>query len=143
VQISGTYIANGGEKYLTIGNFKDDANTAIDSTSASLIESYFFIDDVSVIDCTVGINEVNGNLSSGKLYPNPANTVVYYENELAADESGKIKLMDMLGKEIKEYNLTKGSNFVSIPVSDLAKGIYLVKIKIAGRSDKMIKLAVK
>ncbi|HMW11500.1 MAG TPA: hypothetical protein PJ987_13770, partial [Bacteroidia bacterium] len=29
VQISGTYIANGGEKYLTIGNFKDDANTAI------------------------------------------------------------------------------------------------------------------
>ena len=143
VQISGTYIANGGEKYLTIGNFKDDANTAIDSTSASLIESYFFIDDVSVIDCTVGINEVNGNLSSGKLYPNPANTVVYYENELAADESGKIKLMDMLGKEIKEYNLTKGSNLISIPVSDLAKGIYLVKIKIAGRSDKMIKLAVK
>ena len=147
VQILGTYIANGGEKYLTIGNFKDDANTMIDSVNfnapLSAYSAYLFIDDVSVIDCTVGINEVNGNLSSGKLYPNPANTVVYYENELAADESGKIKLMDMLGKEIKEYNLTKGSNFVSIPVSDLAKGIYLVKIKIAGRSDKMIKLAVK
>ena len=147
VQISGTYIANGGEKYFTIGNFKDDANTLIDSINNNVPQSryvsYLFIDDVSVIDCTVGINEVNDNLSSGKLYPNPANTVVYYENELAADESGKIKLMDMLGKEIKEYNLTKGSNFVSIPVSDLAKGIYLVKIKIAGRSDKMIKLAVK
>jgi OOP family OmpA-OmpF porin len=33
VQISGTYIANGGEKYLTIGNFKDDANTMIDSVN--------------------------------------------------------------------------------------------------------------
>ncbi len=143
MQISGTYIANGGEKYFTIGNFNDDTNTLVDSTSGTIMGAYFFIDDVSVIDCTVGINEVNDNLSSGKLYPNPANTVVYYENELAADESGKIKLMDMLGKEIKEYNLTKGSNLISIPVSDLAKGIYLVKIKIAGRSDKMIKLAVK
>jgi len=143
VQISGTYIANGGEKYLTIGNFKDDANTMIDSTSSTANSAYYFIDDVSVIDCTVGINEVNDNKDVGRLYPNPANTVVYYENVLGEDESGKIKLMDMLGKEIKEHNLTKGSNLISIPVSDLAKGIYLVKIKIAGRSDKMIKLAVK
>jgi OOP family OmpA-OmpF porin len=82
VQISGTYIANGGEKYFTIGNFKDDANTMIDSTSATSLNAYFFIDDVSVIDCTVGINEVNGYESSGKLYPNPANTVVYYQNNL-------------------------------------------------------------
>ena len=146
VQISGTYIANGGEKYLTIGNFKDNANTMIDSINNSVpqsqYESYLFIDDVSVIDCTVGISEVNDNLSVDKLYPNPANTVVYYENELAADESGKIKLMDMLGKEIKEYNLTKGSNLISIPVSDLAKGIYMIKIKINGRADENKKLLI-
>ena len=79
---------------------------------------------------------------SGKLYPNPANTVVYYENELAADESGKIKLMDMLGKEIKEYNLTKGSNLISIPVSDLSKGIYMVKVEITGRNNEIVKLIV-
>ena len=146
VQISGTYIANGGEKYLTIGNFKDNANTMIDSINNSVpqsqYESYLFIDDVSVIDCTVGISEVNDNLSVDKLYPNPANTVVYYENELAADESGKIKLMDMLGKEIKEYNLTKGSNLISIPVSDLSKGIYMVKVEITGRNNEIVKLIV-
>jgi hypothetical protein len=146
VQISGTYIANGGEKYLTIGNFKDDANTMIDSVNLSLPlgahGAYFFIDDVSVIDCTVGINEVNDNLSSGKLYPNPANTVVYYKNELGEDESGKVKLMDMLGKEIKEYKLTKGSNLISIPVSDLSKGIYIVKVEIMGRNSEIIKLVV-
>jgi len=72
MQISGTYIANGGEKYFTIGNFNDDTNTLVDSTSGTIMGAYFFIDDVSVIDCTVGINEVNDNLSSGKLYPNPA-----------------------------------------------------------------------
>jgi hypothetical protein len=143
VQISGTYIANGGEKYLTIGNFNDDINTLVDSTSGTLMGAYLFIDDVSVVDCTVGISEVNDNLSSGKLYPNPANTVVYYQDNLGENENGIITLLDILGKQIKEYKLTKGSNFVSIPVSDLAKGIYLVKIKIAGRNDKMIKLAVK
>ena len=58
VQISGTYIANGGEKYFTIGNFKDDINTLVDSTSGTLMGAYLFIDDVSVIDCTVGINEI-------------------------------------------------------------------------------------
>ena len=142
VQISGTYIANGGEKYLTIGNFKDDANTMIDSASSTANSAYYFIDDVSVIDCTVGINEVNDNKDVGRLYPNPANTVVYYENVLGEDESGKVKLMDMLGKEIKEYNLTKGSNLISIPVSDLAKGIYMIKIKINGRADENKKLLI-
>ena len=142
MQISGTYIANGGEKYLTIGNFKDDANTMIDSASSTANSAYYFIDDVSVIDCTVGINEVNGNKDIGRLYPNPARTVVYYENELAADESGKVKLMDMLGKEIKEYKLTKGSNLISIPVFDLSKGVYMVKVEITGRNNEIVKLIV-
>ena len=144
--VSGTYTAQGGEKYITIGNFYGDNNTNIDSlnNNAPLGNSgaYFFIDDVSVIDCTVGINEVNDNLSSGKLYPNPANTVVYYENVLGEDESGKIKLMDMLGKEIKEYKLTKGSNLISIPVSELSKGIYMVKVEITERNSEIIKLVV-
>ncbi len=142
VQISGTYIANGGEKYLTIGNFKDDANTMIDSTSSTANSAYYFIDDVSVIDCTVGINEVNDNKDVGRLYPNPANTVVYYENVLGEDESGKVKLMDMLGKEIKEYKLTKGSNLISIPVSELSKGVYMVKVEITERNSEIIKLVV-
>ena len=146
VQISGTYIANGGEKYFTIGNFKDDANTLIDSINNNVPQSryvsYLFIDDVSVIDCTVGISEVNDNKDVGRLYPNPARTVVYYENELAADESGKVKLMDMLGKEIKEYKLTKGSNLISIPVSELSKGVYMVKVEITERNSEMIKLVV-
>ena len=147
VQISGTYIANGGEKYFTIGNFKDDANTLIDSINNNVPQSryvsYLFIDDVSVIDCTVGIGEVNDNLSSGKLYPNPANTVVYYEDNLNDIEKGIIQLQDISGRNLKEYNLKSGVNRITIPVSDLAKGMYMVKIKITNRDEKMIKLAVK
>ena len=146
VQISGTYIANGGEKYLTIGNFKDDANTLIDSINNNVPQSryvsYLFIDDVSVIDCTVGIGEVNDNLSSGKLYPNPANTVVYYEDNLNDIEKGIIQLQDISGRNLKEYNLKSGVNRITISVSDLAKGIYMVKIKINGRTDENKKLLI-
>ena len=146
VQISGTYIANGGEKYFTIGNFKDDANTMIDSVNLSVPlgahEAYFFIDDVSVIDCTVGIKEVNDNLSSGKLYPNPARTVVYYEDNLNDIEKGIIQLQDISGRNLKEYNLKSGVNRITISVSDLAKGIYMVKIKINGRADENKKLLI-
>ena len=146
VQISGTYIANGGEKYLTIGNFKDNANTMIDSINNSVpqsqYESYLFIDDVSVIDCTVGISEVNDNLSIGKLYPNPARTVVYYEDNLNDIEKGIIQLQDISGRNLKEYNLKSGVNRITISVSDLAKGIYMVKIKINGRADENKKLLI-
>jgi len=146
VQISGTYIANGGEKYLTIGNFKDNANTMIDSINNSVpqsqYESYLFIDDVSVIDCTVGISEVNDNLSIGKLYPNPARTVVYYEDNLNDVEKGVIQLQDLSGRNLKEYSLKSGANRVAIPVTDLAKGIYMVKIKINGRMNENKKLLI-
>jgi gliding motility-associated-like protein len=50
--ISGTYIAVGGEKYITIGNFLDDANT--DTTSFGGINgqhAYYYIDDVTVEEC--------------------------------------------------------------------------------------------
>ncbi|MDG1475829.1 MAG: T9SS type A sorting domain-containing protein [Vicingaceae bacterium] len=45
VQIGGVYIATGGEEYLTIGNFRDDANTNHNFFFGS---SYIFVEDVSV-----------------------------------------------------------------------------------------------
>ena len=142
VQISGTYIANGGEKYLTIGNFKGDTNAMIDSVNLSAPLSahgaYLFIDDVSVIDCTVGISEVNDNLSSGKLYPNPATKVVYFENNLSEKESGTLQLMDITGREMASYKLNKGS-LLAIP-TPYSRGVYLVKINITGKPTETVKL---
>jgi hypothetical protein len=49
-EIMGIYKANGTEQYITIGNFKDDANTKVllaNSTNSSTA-SYYLIDDVSV-----------------------------------------------------------------------------------------------
>lgn len=49
--IRGAYVAQGNEKFLTIGNFNLHSKTLfeIDTPSSSLNANYFFIDDVSVI----------------------------------------------------------------------------------------------
>lgn len=49
-EIMGIYKANGTEQYITIGNFKDDMNTKIDTTNYGSFgyAAYYLIDDVSV-----------------------------------------------------------------------------------------------
>jgi gliding motility-associated-like protein len=54
-RVSGNFIAAGGEKYIVIGNFKDDANSSIDSVPGGnpsnhydCQAAYYFIDDVFV-----------------------------------------------------------------------------------------------
>lgn len=50
-EVSGTFVANGTEKYLVIGNFKSDAATTTSVTgSCSGLWSEYNVDDVSVID---------------------------------------------------------------------------------------------
>ena len=70
----------------------------------------------------------NKNISgTGRLYPNPARTVVYYEDNLNDIEKGIIQLQDISGRKLK---------------TDLAKGMYMVKIKINGRTDENKKLLI-
>lgn len=72
-KISGIYIATGGEKFITIGNFKDNANTnAIligDSSTISDTLAYYYIDDVSVTLCidTCAPPTAKFNFSSNEL----------------------------------------------------------------------------
>ena len=50
VEISGIYTANGGEKYIIIGNFSNDANTdTLDTGNGTYPGAYYYIDDVSVL----------------------------------------------------------------------------------------------
>lgn len=53
IEVKGTFVANGTEKYLVIGNFKSDAMTFASSSPTGTgggFASEYYIDDVSVID---------------------------------------------------------------------------------------------
>jgi len=86
--VSDSFIATGGEEYLTIGNFNNNSNT--DTTmlnSSSWADGYQYIDDVRVEDCgTNGVDEESLNKNT-ELYPNPSN--------------GSIKISSI--KPIKKY----------------------------------------
>ena len=49
IKISAIYTALGGEKYITIGNFKNDSLTDTLHVDTAPARSYYFIDDISVI----------------------------------------------------------------------------------------------
>lgn len=53
IEVKGTFVANGTEKYLVIGDFKSDASTSASSSTTGVgsgVWSEYMIDDVSVID---------------------------------------------------------------------------------------------
>jgi gliding motility-associated-like protein len=54
ILISGSFIAQGGERFITIGNFANDANTDIDtiqSVPPYFGDAFYYIDNVSVYCC--------------------------------------------------------------------------------------------
>jgi len=55
VLVSGSYTAHGGEQYITLGNFKDDAHTDTISVAGGATtyakEAIYYLDDVSVYLC--------------------------------------------------------------------------------------------
>ena len=132
VQISGTYIATGGEKYLTIGNFKDNANTMIDSINNSVpqsqYESYLFIYDVSVIDCTVGINEIENYQLQFFVSPNPVKNKLLIQLTKSNSEIRKLEIVNVLGEMVLSTNNFQLQNKIETDVGLLKSGVYFVKV---------------
>ena len=66
VLISGSFIATGGESFLTIGNFKNDLNTLVDTlthVNSYYPAAYYYIDDVSVYCCDDDSCTSNGTIN--------------------------------------------------------------------------------
>jgi len=123
--VSGTFTAAGGERFITIGNFHSPATTnEITVTGGwSGNGSYYYIDDVSVIDCDsiAGVEEMaEENIS---LSPNPATNEIM----LTANQPLKtIHIYNVLGEMVLER--TANSEKV-IDVSTWKAGVYFVEVE--------------
>ena len=89
MQISGYYKATGGEKYITIGNFFDNSHTHLSYSPASNANSYYFIDDVSVIDTLLKIYNTDTvylcNGSPVTLFGSPKDSIGKWNNNSLGD----------------------------------------------------------
>ncbi len=143
--VSGSFIANGGEKFITIGNFHLPANTntqLFNGGAASPDIAYYYIDDVSVTDCTVvGVSIVNKKEEGFKLFPNPNNGNMTLEYHIDNTKNGTMNIYDLTGKLISSQNLNSSNTSTIIDATNLDAGAYYYEIKLDGtkiKSDKLI-----
>ncbi len=124
--ISGEYIANGGEQYIVIGNFNSAATTDTLSLHGSF-DSYYYIDDVSVWDCTgsgLGITEASESLDL-KISPNPTSGI--FTVNTSGIKMKEVKVMNILGEVV--FRTTAANPQITIDMSNEANGIYFVEVR--------------
>jgi hypothetical protein len=131
VLLMDTFVAAGGEKYVSIGNFKQDgqfqSQVIITKIPNSARITYYYIDDVSLIDLDDTASGINEQVAVGKLqvYPNPAeNQLTVGGNQFSVNT---IEVSNVLGQVciIPPYQGGKGD--VSINIAALPSGIYFIK----------------
>ncbi len=128
-KISGSFIASGNELFITIGNFKSDANTdtlrlmSNSTTNSDFNASYYYVDAVCLSDDSLTCN----NLVGIKSIENITTNIYYnsYTKKIIVKENGDytIKVFDIYGNVNNEMKLN-GHN--DIDVSFYESGSYIV-----------------
>jgi Secretion system C-terminal sorting domain len=136
MKIEGCFQAQGGEKYMIIGNFKDNANTqkAISKPGGFNWSTYYYIDDVSLYeDSTLSVKEdkVEDNIL---IFPNPADNRISIQSK---NEISETTLLDMKGKILLKTKFTS-----SLDVSNISSGIYLIKCSYVNGEISYHKLSI-
>jgi hypothetical protein len=132
--VSGSFIANGTERYLTIGNFLPDSlsnviplDSVCSQPNGFNCAVYYYIDDVSVVlDDDSGLDEslIAANI---KMFPNPAKDVLRIE--MQTNFNGEIHIRNALGKEIYNANLQNNITNFTIDTKDFESGLYFISFR--------------
>lgn len=137
--ISGTFIAQGGEKYITIGNFQSDSQTNIDTIASDTLPDVgnYYIDDVSVTQCdTTSIDEASAASIGLTVFPNPATGIV----TITAKKGDEIIISDLTGRKIKTLENFQGT--INFSIAGIEAGIYFVLLNEKGHLVGKQKLMV-
>jgi len=108
VLVKDTFIANGSEKFLTVGNFDTTATQYYILDSSGTNWGYFYFDDFDVhcIDCSTSIPPVP-DYPEITLTPNPGNGNFYLNGNFPPET--KIKICNMLGQIVWSEDIESGN----------------------------------
>jgi hypothetical protein len=142
IQITGSFIAAGGEKYLTIGNFSNDTATLKqyvgNGGGVNVPDSYYYIDDVYVGETPLGVQAIEQD-SKIRLYPNPNNGTMTLEYNI--DQEGELQVWDVTGKLVATYKLNSRINSMKITDNILINGVYYYSLIVNKKrlfTDKLV-----
>lgn len=145
VAVTGSFVATGGEQYLTIGNFYTDAETIkqyLGGSGPLNLEAYYYIDDVYVgaTPPPVGIHE-NENDSNFKLYPNPSNGEFKIEFKNKDKSDALLEIVDITGSLVYTQNLQLTNGMSNFKL-DISNGVYFVHITNTQNHETIVKKLV-
>lgn len=129
IQISGNFIAQGGETYLYLGCFKPDAQlTVVAAGTGSLSSIAYYVDDVSLIDNTgLGVSSLSS--SAFQFFPNPADD---YINIIDFPNNLSLKLYNSAGENVLTHITPSHANKVS--TLGIPEGLYFLTYQL----DEMV-----
>lgn len=89
-----------------------------------------------------GIATVNRTEISFKIYPNPSKDDVSIQLITLKDIDTHIEVIDMRGAVVQTLNLTfnRDKTIQQIPIKDLSKGLYYIKVSSMGNETRFVKL---
>ena len=134
-QVSGNYIASGGESYIVIGNFNDDLNTPVVLVNPSGLDyAVVYIDDVTLTPCIpTSIGESKNEMIN--IYPNPFSNQIIFE--FSNNEEARLTIYDIFSREVFQQMFVGTTTLITEPLS---KGIYIYELKSRNGSFKQGKI---
>jgi hypothetical protein len=129
IKIEGSFVAKGNEQFITIGNYKSRQQTTKitlpdNSYTSPTHYAAYLVDDVSVTECSVGIEPINTRPQQYTLMPNPNDGYIQLRQLKQDNDPVSVSVYNSLGAII--YKDTKafeaGSTFVNL--SGVASGMY-------------------
>ncbi len=133
-EIKGCFTAQGGEQYITIGNFNSNANTdtlfvgSTDPLSTAPGYAYYYLDSVTLWknNFPTSVKEVDTD-ERVSVYPNPVErslTLTLSEGKGTEPRHCLIKITDVLGREVLVSDYKE-----QLDISHLEHGVYFIKIE--------------
>lgn len=135
--ISGQFIAEGGETFITIGNFtpQNEQLSVPMNGFGSIASAYYYIDNVILEDCfTTSLPDANE--LSFRFFPNPATNQL----QIVSNQNGNLIMRDLSGKIVLSQFLQNRAQNVGL--SNLASGIYFLEFTDENGAVKIDRLVI-
>ncbi|MBK8845016.1 MAG: T9SS type A sorting domain-containing protein [Bacteroidetes bacterium] len=135
MEVSGYFNSVGGESFITIGCFRPDSLLQFDSIIQwPIIAAYYFLDDISVIDCTaISLPDI-ADTKLNVWYDATNNKLVISTNEQIENYT----LLDMLGKTTLQGKLLNNE----ISAAALSRGVYMLVVEDKRYRRRVFKVGV-
>ncbi|MBK9147858.1 MAG: hypothetical protein IPM12_08580 [Flavobacteriales bacterium] len=135
-EVTGTYVPDSAYQYVTLGNFFDDANTAVTQINpgGNLDCAYVFYDDVCVsyVENGCGFQSGLSEPLSGESIRATLSFSTQVLTLVCTMQSGEplwLSLLDVLGRAIWDERLTPGSDPWLAVLPSVTDGIYQLKVQ--------------